>query len=98
MKTGRQDAINALDGLDLGVRIDLKQVVIVDGRLERHPALFIGGRGRVAIGYYANCGRACSSASTKKYSPHMTDSSTPSSLWRWYTPPFKMPSHFLSFL
>ena len=35
---------------------------------------------------------ACSSASTKKYSPHITDSLTPRFLWMWYTPPLSIPS------
>src|SRR5260370_10208275 len=37
-----------------------------------------------------------SSASQKKYSPHMTDSSTPRPLCTWYTPPLRMPSHLPS--
>src|ERR1019366_6308712 len=40
---------------------------------------------------------ARSNASTKKYSPHITDSFTPSPLCKWYTPPFRMPSHSGSF-
>src|SRR6266852_9820222 len=37
-----------------------------------------------------------SSASQKKYSPHITDSSTPRPLCTWYTPPLRMPSHLAS--
>src|SRR6266852_7724061 len=37
-----------------------------------------------------------SSASQKKYSPHITDSSTPRPLCTWYTPPLRTPSHLAS--